>query len=142
MSLLVLSATNVDEVITKFRADELVDLMAKVFVTLHASPHQDGSSAQNDSSDVCIPHRSTIASTNHRVLFMPARLSNIGTAIKIVSVPTAAAPVDVKSRGLPGSTMVIDEHAGAVVAVVNARKLTALRNAASQLSTHAVLRTD
>lgn len=54
---------------------------------------------------------------------MPGRI-NHRTAIKIVSVPTAG------GDGLPGTTLVMDEETGHVRAVVNARKLTALRNAA------------
>ncbi|KAJ3530375.1 hypothetical protein NM688_g7720 [Phlebia brevispora] len=128
MSLLVLSATDVDEVITKFDANELVDLMVKVFAALSAKSQQSMSAEH-----VSIPHRSTITSSRHNILFMPSRLPEIGTAIKIVSVPVASAPPEVKRRGLPASTMVIDDATGDVVAVVNARKLTALRNAASSL---------
>ena len=135
MSLLVLSGANVDEVITKFTPDELVNLMAKVFYDLSAS----SSKAPSDVS-VNIPHRSTISSHNHNVLFMPARLApQAGTAIKIVSVPTPTAPPDVRARGLPASTMVIDEHTGQVSAIVNAAKLTALRNAASRPIMRSVL---
>ncbi|KAI0694049.1 hypothetical protein BC835DRAFT_1275110 [Cytidiella melzeri] len=124
MDLLVLSATDVDSVIARFTPVELVDLMARVFADLASSDNK---------GRVTIPHRSTIASTNHHVLFMPSRLASSGTAIKIVSVPTATAPTDVKERGLPGSTAVLDERSGEVTALINARKLTALRNAASSL---------
>lgn len=126
MDLLILSSADVDTVIQKFTAPQLVDLMARVFIGLAASE----SSGQN--SEVAIPHRNTIASTNHRILFMPSRIAIYGTAVKIVSVPSAAAPADVKERGLPGSTAVLDEHTGEVIALVNARKLTALRNATSK----------
>lgn len=124
MDLLVLSGNDVDKIITKFSPIDLVNLMAKVFADLATS--------SNDESQVSIPHRSTITSTNHRILFMPSRLASFGASVKIVSVPTANAPVDIKARGLPGSTAVIDEQSGEVVALVNARKLTALRNAASK----------
>ena len=125
--LLILSGADVEQVITKFTPHELVKLMAKVFVDLNdASPDEDQKS-------VNIPHRSIISSPNHNVLFMPARLAPLaGTAIKIVSVPTPNAPQDVRANGLPASTMILDEHTGQVSAVVNARKLTALRNAASE----------
>jgi ornithine cyclodeaminase/alanine dehydrogenase-like protein (mu-crystallin family) len=127
MSLLVLSGRDVEEVVAKFAHNELVDLMAKVFIDLAAS-----SKSQVDKPSVNIPHRSTISSSNHNVLFMPARLAPLaGTAIKIVSVPTPNAPPDVRAGGLPASTMVLDEHTGRVAAVMNAAKLTALRNAAS-----------
>lgn len=71
--------------------------------------------------------------TDHTALFMPARLvSHLpppilqGTALKIVSVPRNSGD----TRGLPASTIVLDESTGAVKAVLNARNLTALRNAA------------
>lgn len=50
--------------------------------------------------------------------------------MKVASVPTDAAPADVKARGLPASTLVLDERSGSIRAIVNARLLTALRNAA------------
>ncbi|KAI0085226.1 NAD-P-binding protein [Irpex rosettiformis] len=125
MDLLILTGNDVDEVITKFTPVDLVNLMAQVFADLAAS--------SNDETQVSIPHRSTVVSTNHRILFMPSRLASFGASVKIVSVPTANAPEDVKQRGLPGSTAVLDERSGEVVALVNARKLTALRNAASSL---------
>lgn len=61
---------------------------------------------------------------------MPSRISSIGTAIKVVSVPSADAPLEVREQGLPGSTFVFDEESGRVNGVVNASKLTAVRNAA------------
>lgn len=130
MSLLILSASDVDRAITHLGADDLVNVMARVFKALSAPKYSE--IPAEHTTNVTIPHRSTITSKNHNVLFMPSRLSEIGTAIKIVSVPIASAPPELKARGLPGSTMVIDETTGNVVAVVNARKLTALRNAASE----------
>lgn len=132
LDLLVLSGSQVDEVVEKLNPDDLMNLMARVFadlamsrVTLHNS---------ESTGSVTIPHRSTIVGLNHRTLFMPSRIRSFGTAIKIVSVPTASAPEEVKGRGLPGTTAVLDDYSGEVVALVNARKLTALRNAASKLS--------
>lgn len=129
MTLLVLSSSVVDRVVSKFTPHELVDLMAKVFIDLSAS----SKAQQGAAKGIVIPHRSTISSHNHHALFMPSRLAPLaGTAIKIVSVPTANAPPDVKAGGLPASTIVLDEKTGEVAAVVNARKLTPLRNAASK----------
>jgi ornithine cyclodeaminase len=59
------------------------------------------------------------------MLFMPARVPGT-TAIKIVSVPKGG------SDGLPGTTLVLDEVSGKVRAVINARRLTAVRNAAGE----------
>lgn len=131
--LLVLSSTHVDQISAELSIDDLVNLMATVFRELQVG-NDDGSTgqAQNATGPVSIPHRVVVGTANHTVLFMPSRISNIGTAIKIVSVPSTSAPSGVKSHGLPASTMIIDEHSGDVVAIVNARKLTALRNAASQ----------
>ena len=65
---------------------------------------------------------------------MPSRISSIGTAIKVVSVPSPHAPPEVKERGLPGSTFVFDEEMGRVNGIVNASNLTAVRNAAGKSS--------
>lgn len=119
MSLLVLSAADVAKVTAKFTPDELVALMADVFSRLserHRGIHQ--------------PHRTAIPMEHHTTLFMPSRISSAGTTIKVVSVPSADAPKDVKEKGLPGTTIVLDERSGGVRAVVNSRRLTALRNAA------------
>ncbi len=121
MSLLVLSARDTFETTTRFSPDELVGLMAGVF-------------AQLSSSDPGIvqPHRTAISTENHTALFMPSRIASSGTTMKVVSVPAAGAPEDVRARGLPASTIVMDEHGGHVRAIVNARLLTALRNAAGE----------
>ena len=139
MSLLVLSGDDVDAITPTFSTDELVELMARVFVTLsRSSSTGSNQTTAGTSTSVTIPHRSIISTTNHRALFMPARLSVVtpsgsesSTAIKIVSVPTPAAPIFVQDRGLQATTIVLDEDTGDVKAIVNARKLTALRNAAS-----------
>ena len=62
----------------------------------------------------------------HRALFMPARISDLGTTIKVVSVPLLSGD----TRGIPGSTLVLDEKTGATKALLSARSLTALRTAA------------
>ncbi|KAH9933979.1 NAD(P)-binding protein [Epithele typhae] len=134
MSLLVLSAPDVLRVTQSFKPPELVALMAAVFARLSA-PTPDPGLAQ--------PHRTVLALAHHTALFMPARVSGAGTTLKVVSVPSPDAPEDVRARGLPASTLVLDERTGAVKAVVNARLLTALRNAAgSLLATQLLLPTD
>ncbi|KIP03692.1 hypothetical protein PHLGIDRAFT_228274 [Phlebiopsis gigantea 11061_1 CR5-6] len=136
MGLLVLPGHVVDQVVSKFTPDELMNLMARVFMDLHASYE----AQETASNDVIIPHRSTVSSHNHHALFMPSRLAPLaGTAIKIVSVPTPQASALVKANGLPASTVVLDEQTGEVAAVVNARKLTPLRNAASSLLASSIL---
>ncbi|KAF8990663.1 hypothetical protein BDQ17DRAFT_1393088 [Cyathus striatus] len=114
MSLLVLSANDVENISSSLSPSELQYLMARVFALF--------SSGSNN--QVATPHRTSIPTSNHN-----------GTTIKVVSVPKCKDD----TRGLPGSTLVLDEDTGAVKAIVNARNLTALRNAAgSLLSTNLV----
>ena len=100
---------------------------------------------------VFTPHRTSIPSKEHTVLFMPARIvsppasdtayagadrkANVlgGTTIKVVSVPRPDGPSKKGAsltRGLPATTLVLDEDTGSVKAVLNASNLTALRTAA------------
>ncbi|KAF7424506.1 hypothetical protein PC9H_009813 [Pleurotus ostreatus] len=124
MSLLVLTAADVAKIVDAIDVEHLESLMSKVFTTI-----SDTSTPVNLS-----PPRTIIPTERHNVLFMPSRMQQVGTAIKVVSVPTAA-----NSSGLPATTLVMDEMTGAVRAIVNARSLTALRNAAgSVLSTRLV----
>lgn len=121
---LILSESDVKVLSSKFTPSELQLLMARVFklVSTPLQPHEPPAS--------CIPHRTSMPTRNHTALFMPARiaypLSLSGTSIKVVSVPKS--PTDL--RGLPASTLVLDEDTGAVRALINATNLTALRNAA------------
>jgi ornithine cyclodeaminase/alanine dehydrogenase-like protein (mu-crystallin family) len=118
MSILVLTASDVARVEASWPSQEIQSVIAHVFFTLS---HNHARS----------PHRTTIDTESHRVLFMPARIDGIGTSIKVVSVPLLSDDV----RGLPASTLILDENTGAVRALVNARSLTALRTAAGMSST-------
>ena len=106
--------------------------MAEVFALI---------SSEEAHERVSMPPRIVIPTLHHTALFMPAHIGNKktsieapdrpspgfvlgGTAVKVVCVPT-----NPDSRGLPGTTLVLDEISGSVKAVVNARNLTALRNA-------------
>nr|VWP01612.1 Putative lanosterol 14-alpha-demethylase (EC [Ganoderma boninense] len=132
MSLRILSASDVSKVTARFSPDELVDLMADVFSRLSRSD-----------PGIVQPPRSAVPSGHHTCLFMPSRVASSGTTMKVVAVPTSTAPQDVKERGLPASTIVVDEWSGGVKAMVNARNLTALRNAAgSLLATRLLLSSD
>ncbi|KAH7886693.1 hypothetical protein F5I97DRAFT_1936339 [Phlebopus sp. FC_14] len=75
------------------------------------------------------PHRTSISMSRHTTLFMPARVADIGTTMKVVSVPTSRED----KQGLPASTIVLDETTGCVKAIVNASTLTALRTAAGSV---------
>jgi ornithine cyclodeaminase len=128
MSLLVLSAADVREVVSTFSTTYLQDLMGRVFVSISQA---EVNSTSGEAPDIQTPHRTAIYMTSHTTLFMPARIScnqpsYVGTSIKVVSVPRR--PDD--TRGLPATTLVLNEETGAVEAVINARELTALRNAA------------
>ncbi|KZO95746.1 NAD-P-binding protein [Calocera viscosa TUFC12733] len=121
MSLIILSAKDVDQVIQKATPQELLRLMGKVFAALqqeypdNVSPHP-----------VQLPHRLTVHMPSHTTLFMPSRLASAGgTAMKVVSIPLGHS-----HNGLPATTIVMDEESGRVRAVVNARSLTAVRTAA------------
>ena len=116
--ILVLSARDVDIVSASFSPQDLQSIMAHVFYAI--------SHVTDPTTAVATPNRSAVDMLAHRALFMPARIANVGTAIKIVSVPS----VEGDTRGLPATTLVLDENTGAVKAVVNARSLTALRTAA------------
>ncbi|KAI9058963.1 NAD-P-binding protein [Trametes sanguinea] len=122
MSLLVLSAADVAKVTATFSPDELVSLMANVFSKLSERRRE-----------ISQPHRVSVDMQHHTSLFMPCRMSSAGTTMKVVSVPMSDAPKEVKEKGLPATTIVLDEQCGRVKAVVNARRLTALRNAAGSL---------
>ncbi|KIM44253.1 hypothetical protein M413DRAFT_378047 [Hebeloma cylindrosporum] len=139
MTLLVLSSHDVDALSSTLSPEELQLLMARVFARLSHSSNDPG---------ISMPHRINIQMANHTALFMPARIgppqapeaetlpdselattSTLGsTAIKVVSVPQKDG-----NNGLPATTLVLDEVTGGIKAIVNARKLTALRNAAGSL---------
>jgi ornithine cyclodeaminase/alanine dehydrogenase-like protein (mu-crystallin family) len=116
--ILVLSARDVDIVSASFTPQDLQSSMARVFYTL--------SNIADPMMGVAVPHRTAVDMRSHHTLFMPARIAEVGTSIKIVSVPSV--PGD--TRGLPATTLVLDEDTGAAKAVINARSLTALRTAA------------
>ena len=116
MALLVLSAEHVSLITASFTTDHLQSVVARAFFS--------------HSHNVQIsPHRTAIDMPEHHVLFMPARISDLGTTIKVVSVPLLSGD----TRGIPGSTLILDEKTGATKAILNARSLTALRTAAGKL---------
>ncbi|KAF8919827.1 hypothetical protein CPB85DRAFT_1275541 [Mucidula mucida] len=113
--LLVLSASDVDHIVADLAPDELTSLMKGVF---HPAPFTDDSTS--------CPPRLTLPAPLHTALVMPARLPAHGSTVKVVAIPKTS------SSGLPASTIILD-HLGRVKALINARKLTALRNAAASL---------
>lgn len=139
--LLLLSSSDVVTVTSTFSPTDLIDLMAEAFM-LSSSTNSDVNNTEEPS--VYMPHRTSIPSKEHTVLFMPARIvsspssdiANVGadrkvnvlggTAIKVVSVPRGTS----MARGNPATTLVLDEDTGSIKAVLNAGYLTALRTAA------------
>ncbi|KAF8129758.1 hypothetical protein EV363DRAFT_1336308 [Boletus edulis] len=117
MSLLVLSTQDVDAVISELQPNDLENLMASVFCRLSSR------------SEYASPHRTSILMARHTALFMPSRVPDLGTTIKVVSVPS----VPGAGQGLPASTIVLDEVTGCVKAIMNATYLTALRTAAGSV---------
>lgn len=96
---------------------EIINLMAKTFAAFSHEP-----------DSVQAPHRTTIQTPNHAVLFMPSRVEGMGTAMKVVSVPKNG------KGGLPSTILVMNEATGELRAVVNAAALTAIRTAAGEKS--------
>ncbi|KAH8980033.1 NAD-P-binding protein [Lactarius hatsudake] len=122
--MLVLSAEQVSRVTASFTTHHLQSIVARVFFSL-----------SHDNDQLVSPQRTAIDIPEHRVLFMPARIPDIGTTIKVVSVPLLSAD----TRGIPASTLVLDEATGATKALVNARALTALRTAAGSVLATVIL---
>ncbi|EJD50921.1 NAD(P)-binding protein [Auricularia subglabra TFB-10046 SS5] len=122
MAVRVLSSSEVDKAVESLSLQALMDLMARVFRAL-----------STNATLVQCPHRASLTMPEHTALVMPGRMDGLGTAIKVVSVPT-------RGSGLPASILVLDEATGAVKALVNGGALTALRTAAgSALATRLLL---
>lgn len=116
-SILVLSGCEVDQILDRMDPDVLLASQQDVFSAF--------SDSSNDERTIQTPHRNTLTSPESFALFMPSRVANAGgMACKIVSIPSSGI------GGLPASTVVLNEKTGKVQAIVNARKLTSVRNAA------------
>jgi ornithine cyclodeaminase/alanine dehydrogenase-like protein (mu-crystallin family) len=113
-SLTVLNASDVDEVISQLDLELALESQQKVFTAF-----------SNGSDDIQVPHRSTLTTPTQSTLVMPSRADNL-LGCKFVGVPNEG------SDGLSGTTVVLDDKSGKVKGVINARKLTALRNACGE----------
>ncbi|KAG8931563.1 hypothetical protein FRC01_001127 [Tulasnella sp. 417] len=124
MSLLILSSSDVESVAENISPIQIINLMSKVFADLSSdtSPGQTEPVIQS-------PERTSVQTPHQTILFMPSYWHSAGTAIKIVSVPKESAQ-NQRQAGLPATTAVVNAETGCVEAIVNARTLTALRNAA------------
>jgi len=123
--LTILNASDVDTVISQLDLELALESQQKVFKAFSAS-HTDDSTT----SDIQVPHRSTLTTPTQRTLVMPSRAGEL-LGCKFVGVPNEG------SGGLPGSTVVLDAETGRVKGLVNARKLTALRNALGKFNCYA-----
>jgi ornithine cyclodeaminase len=120
--LTVLTASDVDTLLSTLDAEPALDIQARVFKSFSA---QHAAQAADAIPGIQAPQRIVTTTPAQTMLFMPSRAAEAGgTAIKIVSVPNNGG-----AEGLPATTLVLDEESGKVKGVVNARKLTALRNA-------------
>ena len=119
-SIRILGSEAVNAILDFLSVNDHVELMRRVFAAL----------ALKDSQVVDCPPRTPLRTPHHMALFMPSRIATAGgTGIKIVSSSQSVPEV-----GLPATTMVLNELTGAVEAIVNARQLTAVRNAAGMTS--------
>jgi len=115
-SLTALTASDVNKVISQLDLELALESQRKVFTAF---------SANNGSNDVQVPHRSTLTTSTQSTLVMPSRAGEL-LGCKFVGVPNEG------SDGLSGTTVVMDSETGKVKGLVNARKLTALRNACGE----------
>lgn len=118
----ILTGSQVDDVLASLDPEAAVASQQAVFAAFSAAR---ASPASTLPAAIQTPQRLTLRSDDQTMLFMPSRAGPVGTGCKIVSVPTGGG-----ANGLPGTTVIMDEKTGKVKAIVNARKLTALRNAA------------
>lgn len=136
MSLRILTGSQVDSILANLPLHPALESQANVFRAFTRQA-EGVTNDQQGAAPIQTPHRLTVNSDEFSMLFMPSRAptgttGQIGqggkeqttTACKIVSVPSAGS-----AEGLPASTIIMDEESGKVKALINARKLTALRNA-------------
>ncbi|KIR30055.1 ornithine cyclodeaminase [Cryptococcus deuterogattii LA55] len=136
MSLRILTGSQVDSILANLPLHPALESQANVFRAFTRQA-EGVTNDQQGAAPIQTPHRLTVNSDEFSMLFMPSRAptgttGQIGqggkeqttTACKIVSVPSAGS-----AEGLPASTIIMDEESGKVKALMNARKLTALRNA-------------
>ncbi|KIO25712.1 hypothetical protein M407DRAFT_8268 [Tulasnella calospora MUT 4182] len=134
MSIHILSSSDVGSLTEDISPTKVINLMSKVFVDLSNG----GSSGQTEPG-IQSPERTSIQTPHQTILFMPSYWLSAGTAIKIVSVPKHSNRSQ-RPEGLPATTAVVNAETGCVEAIVNARTLTALRNAAGSALATSLLR--
>ena len=126
--LIILTGKEVDKVLSTLEPELAIQSQSEVFKSFSAAssaPSAKSESPSNGIVDVQTPHRTSLSNSDVTSLFMPSLAGPSGMGLKIVSIPKAG-------QGLPATTVLVDERTGGVKAMINARKLTALRNAAGK----------
>lgn len=135
----VLTGSDIDQILARLDLNKAISSQAAVFSAFSSSASGSAGSSSAPGDDVSPsiqnPHRTTIDSLHATSLFMPARVAELGVmTCKIVSVPKSQS-----EGGLPAVTAVLDDR-GRVKGLVNARRLTAMRNACGKPILPAVMR--
>lgn len=133
MSITILTASDVDKLISDPTTVEQAIASQRDILTAFSAP------ATSDEKDarqpgIQIPPRISVISDGVTALCMPSRVKVLerddemgtGIGVKMVSVPHHG------GAGLPATTTLFDGRTGKLKAVVNARNLTALRNACGE----------
>lgn len=120
--LIVLTASDVDIVLAKLDLELALSSQKDVFTAFSESSSK---ATQTSPASIQIPHRSTLVTESQKTLVMPSRANEL-LGCKFVAVPKEG------DGGLPGSTVVLDAKTGKVKGLINARRLTALRNACGE----------
>ncbi|KAJ9110488.1 hypothetical protein QFC19_001614 [Naganishia cerealis] len=134
MSITVLTAADVSALLA--HPDTLKDALASQREVLAAFSRSGNAkpdaATENAPSEIQIPHRTTLNTEGCTTLCMPSRVRGLegekgsqgtGIGVKVVSVPRQG------DAGLPATTTLFEGKEGKLRAVVNARALTAVRNA-------------
>lgn len=130
MSITILTASDIDSIIAdRFTLDAALASQRSI---LTAFSDSDPAAPSDEPRAIQIPLRSTVVSDHVTALCMPSRVKVLeptaegdgtGIGVKLVAVPHDSL------AGLPATTTLFDGRTGQLVAVVNSRNLTALRNA-------------
>lgn len=121
--MLILAAPTIDRVVDTLSPNDLTDITRRVFTP--PSPSQ--SPCTDPSPGSQCPPRLSVSTPSYNALVMPAYIPSFGSAVKVVSVPRPGT-----ISGLPATTLLLSPSGGAL-ALLNARRLTALRNASASL---------
>lgn len=139
MSITILTASDVDAIIKDRSTLDQALASQRAILTAFSN-----SGSTSEPPAIQIPLRTTVTSEDVTALCMPSRVKALepsrsateaevgegtGIGVKLVCVPHNS------QAGLPATTTLFDSRTGQLKAVVNARNLTALRNACG-MSTH------